>query len=77
MGFIDITMNVIIVIWIMVAIVMGIGMIEWITEKQVGIEEVDCFDRWNNKIENMTCEKKIMCGAMSNLFNMENCGGEK
>jgi len=63
---------IIIVFWLFVAIPVLV-LIEGVTGYGKVIENVNCYDKYGNKINNVTCEEIIHCGVMNQLID-KRCG---
>jgi hypothetical protein len=49
--------------------------IEGFSAKTIAVEQTPCFDSYGSVIKNISCEKEIYCGMVSEFFNLERCEG--
>lgn len=70
------TINIfIIIVTIIVAFIFFIFFIETLTQKDLGIKEVKCFDKKNNEIKGIVCKEEIKCGIIARTLNSDYCKG--
>ena len=61
------------VIMILVALVFVFMFIDLSTQKVMGYRTTECYDRYSNEIEGLTCEEEVRCGIISRAISKDYC----
>ncbi len=44
-------------------------LLDEVTKEYLGTIKTQCYDRWNNKIDDVTCTNEVYCGIVTKFFD--------